>query len=104
MYAVIEMGGRQYKLEKDDVFLANRISGEPSSVVKFKDILFIKDKTTCHVGQPYVKNAYVACEVLAHPRAKKVFAFKYKRRKGYKRKVGHRQDLTRLRVKDIKTA
>jgi len=53
------------------------------------------------VGTPYIKEAYVTCEILSHPRAKKVVAFKYKRRKGYKRKVGHRQDLTKLKVKEI---
>jgi len=102
MYAIIEASGRQYKIEKDTEFLVNRMEGKPSSVVKFKHVLFAKERNAYHVGRPYLKDAYVSCEILSHPRGKKVIAFKYKRRKSYKRKVGHRQDLTRLRVKEIK--
>jgi large subunit ribosomal protein L21 len=104
MYAIINLGGRQYKLEKDREFLTNRLSGKESSVVKFKDVLFAKEKNTYHVGTPFIKNAFVSCEILSHPRAKKVIAFKYKRRKSSKRVVGHRQDLTRLKVKEISLA
>ena len=102
MYVVIEAGGRQYKIAKDDTFLMNRISGKESSVVKFKNVMFAKEKNSYHIGTPYIKDAYVTCEILSHPRAKKVVAFKYKRRKSSKRKVGHRQDLTKLKVKEIK--
>jgi len=102
MYVILEAGGKQYRLEKDDEFLVNRISGKERGVVKFKHILFAKEKSTYHAGKPYIKDAYVACEILSHPRGKKVIAFKYKRRKSKKRKVGHRQDLTRLKVKEIK--
>lgn len=102
MYAIIETGGGQYKVGKDEEFLVNRIAGKQSGIVKFKNILFAKEKNSYHIGTPYVKDAYVTCEILSHPRAKKVIAFRYKRRKSYKRKVGHRQDLTRLRVKEIK--
>ena len=102
MYVILETGGRQYRVQKNEEFLVNRISGKESSIVKFKNILFAKERNAYHVGTPYLKDAYVACEVVSHPRAKKVIAFKYKRRKSSKRKVGHRQDLTRLRVKEIK--
>ena len=101
MYVIVETGGRQYKLEKNQEFLTNRVEGKESSVVKLKNILFAKEKQSFHIGTPYVKGAYVTCEVLSHPRAKKVVAFKYKRRKSSKRKVGHRQDLTKLKVKEI---
>ena len=102
MYVILEAGGKQYKLEKNEEFLVNRIAGKKAGIVKFKHILFAKEKNTCHAGKPYIKDAYVTCEILSHPRGKKVFAFKYKRRKSQKRKVGHRQDLTRLKVKEIK--
>jgi len=102
MYAVVETSGRQYKLEKNDEFLVNRVFGKESSVVKLKNVLFAKERNSFHVGKPYLKDAYVTCEILSHPRAKKVVAFKYKRRKGQKCKIGHRQDLTRLKVKEIK--
>ena len=102
MYIVAEIGGKQYRLEKNEEFLVNRIAGKEASVVRLKNILFAKERNTCHVGTPYIKDAYAACEILSHLRGKKVIAFKYKRRKSSKRKKGHRQDLTRLRVKEIK--
>ena len=104
MYAVIETGGRQYKVEKGLEFLTNRIDGKVSAVVKFKNVLFAKEKNSYHIGTPHIKNAHVSCEILSHPRAKKVVAFKYKRRKSSKKKIGHRQDLTKLKVKEIKLA
>jgi len=104
MYAVIAASGRQYRVEKNGEFLTSRIAGKESSVVKFKQVLFAREHNAYHIGTPYIKDAYVACEILSHPRAKKVTAFKYKRRKDKKWKVGHRQDLTRLKVKDIKVA
>jgi large subunit ribosomal protein L21 len=102
MYVILEAVGKQYKLAKNDEFLVNRIDGKEKGIVKFKHILFAKEKSACHVGKPYIKDASVTCEILAHTRGKKVIAFKYKRRKSKKRKVGHRQDLTRLKVKEIK--
>ena len=102
MYAIIETGGRQYRVGKDEIFLTNRIDGKEKSVVKFKKVLFAKEKDSYHIGTPHLKEAYVTCEILAHPRAKKVVAFKYRRRKSSRRTIGHRQDLTRLKVKEIK--
>jgi len=102
MYAILEASGRQYKVKEKDEFFVSRVEGKESSLVKFKKVLFAKDKSAYHAGNPYIKDAYVTCEILSHPRAKKVVAFKYKRRKSKKWKVGHRQDLTRLRVKEIK--
>ena len=102
MYAIVETSGRQYKIEKGMEFYVSRMPGKSSSVVKLKNILFAGDKSSYKVGTPYLKDAYATCEIIAHPRAKKVIAFKYKRRKSKKRTVGHRQDLTRLKVKEIK--
>ncbi len=101
MYVILETSGRQYKLEKESEFLVDRMPQKTAGMVKLKHVLFAKEKNACHIGSPYLKDAYVTCEVLSHLRAKKVVAFKYKRRKSQKRKVGHRQNLTRLRVKEI---
>lgn len=101
MYVVLEVGGKQYRLEKGNEFLVNRISTRKSDEIKLKNILFAKKGSSYYVGSPYLKSAYISCEILSHPRGKKVIAFKYKRRKSQKRKVGHRQDLTKLKVKDI---
>ncbi len=102
MYAVIEASGRQYRIEKNTEFIVSRMEGKPSGLVKFKNVLFAKEGNTFHIGKPHIKDAYVTCEILSHMRGKKVIAFKYKRRKSQKWKRGHRQDLTRLRVKEIK--
>ena len=102
MYVIIEASGRQYKLEKDNEFLVSRIPGKEAEAVKFKKVLFAREKNSYHVGTPYIKDAYVTCQIMSHPRAKKVIAYKFKRRKSQSRKVGHRQDLTRLKVKEIK--
>jgi len=102
MYAIIEASGRQYRVEKNTEFMVSRMEGKPSAVIKFKNVLFAKEKSTFHIGKPHLKDAYVACEILSHSRGKKVVAFKYKRRKSSKWKRGHRQDLTRLKVKEIK--
>jgi len=102
MYAIIEASGRQYRVEKNTEFIVSRIAGKPAGVVKFKNVLFVKEKSTFHIGKPDIKDACVTCEILSHLRGGKATAFKYKKRKSYKRKVGHRQDLTRLKVKEIK--
>ncbi|MCQ9207734.1 MAG: 50S ribosomal protein L21 [Omnitrophica bacterium] len=102
MYAIVAASGRQLVLEKNGEVLVNRISGKEAGIVKFKNVLFAREKNSYHVGTPFIKDAYVTCEILSHTRGKKVIAFKYKRRKSKKWKVGHRQDLTRLKVKEIK--
>ena len=102
MYAIVATDGRQIVLEKGGEVLVNRIAGKEAGVVKFKNVLFAREKNSYLIGKPFIKDAYVTCEILAHTRGDKVIAFKYKRRKSKKRTVGHRQDLTRLKVKEIK--
>ena len=101
MYAILETSGRQYKVQKDTKILVNRIDAGPKKTVKLDKILFAHTGKSYHIGNPYIKNAYVTCELLSQPRSRKVIAFKYKKRKSEKRKVGHRQDLTELVVKEI---
>jgi len=101
MYVILETGGKQYKVAKGDTLLVNRVSGKKEAVVKLKNILFARSGNSYHIGKPHVKDAYLTCEIVSHPRARKVVAFKYKRRKGQKTKIGHRQDLTELKVKEI---
>ncbi|HNX91218.1 MAG TPA: 50S ribosomal protein L21 [Candidatus Omnitrophota bacterium] len=102
MYAIIELSGDQVKVAKGDVFQVNRLAGKQSGVIKVEKVLFgAKDSSSYAIGTPYVKGAYVECEVLGDRRGKKVIAFKYTPRKSSQTKRGHRQDLTELRVKDI---
>ena len=102
MYAIIETGSKQYKVQKDDVFDVERIEVEAGKTVKLDKVLFYSKGKSSEIGKPYIKDASVICEVISHPRADKVIAFKYRRRKGSRKKIGHRQELTRLKVKEIK--
>lgn len=102
MYVIVDIGGHQYKLEKDAEFNVNRLDAEEGKSIKIKDVLLFSDGKKVEVGMPHLKDIEVVCDVVRHLRDKKIISFKYKRRKGQKRTVGHRQDLTRLKVKDIK--
>lgn len=104
MYAIIELNGAQVKVEKGDVFTVNRIKDlkEDEKSIKVETVLFGKKNKKHFVGGPYIDGAYVECDVLGEKRGKKVIAFKYRERKSSQSKVGHRQDLTELKVKEIK--
>ena len=101
MYAVIELKGTQVLVEKDTVFSVNRMAQSKSKTLKVDKVLFGKKGAHYFVGEPYVKGAFVECDILADKRGKKVIAFKYRDRKSSQSKIGHRQDLTELKVKDI---
>jgi large subunit ribosomal protein L21 len=101
MYAVVETGGKQYKVSKDDKILVELFDAEDGKTVSLDKVLLAKEGNSIHVGTPYLKGASVTCEVLKHTRGDKVVAFKYKRRKSEKRTVGHRQNLIELKVKEI---
>jgi len=101
MYAIVEIGGRQEKVEKGSEFEVNRLNKKPGTVAKLQHVVFAKKGNAYVVGTPYIKGGSVECEVVSHTRGDKVVAFKFKRRKSYHRKIGHRQDLTVLKVKEI---
>ena len=101
MYAIVETGSKQFKVAKDDVFEVERLEAEPGKTVKLDKVLFYSKGKSVEIGKPYIKEASVICEVVSHLRGEKLFAFKYRRRKGSRKKIGHRQELTRLKVKDI---
>ncbi|NQT21947.1 MAG: 50S ribosomal protein L21 [Candidatus Omnitrophica bacterium] len=101
MYAIIDIGGRQEKIEKGSVFKTNRLSIKEGANTKLSNVLLAMKNKEYFIGKPYIKGASVECEVVSHDRAKKVTVFKFKRRKSYRRKIGHRQDLTVLKVKNI---
>lgn len=104
MYAVIETGGKQYKVAKNDVILVEKLKAKAGSEVKISSVLLAKEGNTVHVGTPHLKGAHVVCEALGETRLDKVVAFKYKKRKSEKKKIGHRQAATRLKVKEIVVA
>ncbi|MEO0392439.1 MAG: 50S ribosomal protein L21 [Pseudomonadota bacterium] len=101
MYAVLKTGGKQYRVAKGDVIKVEKLDGEAGGKITLDEILMVGegDKTT--VGSPLVKGAKVTAEILGQDRAAKIIVFKKKRRQNYRRKKGHRQDITVLRITDI---
>ncbi|MFH1190562.1 MAG: 50S ribosomal protein L21 [Candidatus Omnitrophota bacterium] len=104
MFAVISVGGKQYKVAKNDVFSVDKMNIKAGGEVKMDKVLLAKDGNSVHVGSPYLKGSHVICEALRQEREAKVIAFKYKKRKSEKKKIGHRRDVTVLKVKEIEIA
>jgi len=104
MYAVVETSGKQYKVAKNDIILVDRFQVKNGAETKLSKVLLVHEANTVHVGSPYVKGAHVICECLGQVRGDKVIAFKYKKRKSEKKKIGHRSELTKLKVKEIEIA
>ena len=103
MFAVIKTGGKQYKVAADNKITVMALPGEAGARVVFDEVLALFDGATNHLGAPRVAGASVVGEIVEQTRAPKVIAFKKRRRKNSKRKRGHRQDLTIVRVTDILT-
>lgn len=101
MFAIIESGGKQYKVAKNDVLELEKLPGEEGSVVELGYVLLINDEKGVSLGNP-IEGAYVSAEIISQERGGKVIVFKKKRRQNYRRKKGHRQYLTVVRIKDIK--
>jgi large subunit ribosomal protein L21 len=100
MFAVIRTGGKQYKVQKDDTIMVEKLDAKAGDKVDLEEVLLIGDK----IGAPLVKGAKVVAEVLEQARGPKITIFKKKRRQNYRRKKGHRQHLTVLKIKDLKAA
>ncbi|MEX6633155.1 50S ribosomal protein L21 [Hyphococcus lacteus] len=103
MYAVVKTGGKQYRVSKDDILKVERLPGEAGDVVTLDEILMVGNGGEVTVGAPMVDGAAVAAEILEQKRDKKIIVFKKRRRQNYRRKAGHRQHLTVLRVTEILT-
>jgi large subunit ribosomal protein L21 len=103
MFAVIKTGGKQYKVAAEDTITVMTLPGEAGARIVFDEVLALFDGATNHVGAPRVAGASVVGEIVEQARGPKVYAFKKRRRKNSKRKRGHKQDLTIVRVTDILT-
>jgi large subunit ribosomal protein L21 len=101
-YAIIRTGGRQYRVAEGDVIEVEKLDAEQGKEMKISDVLCFADGDEVKTGASALKNASVLAEVVEQKKGPKLIAYKYKRRKGYHRTVGHRQQLTRLRIKSIK--
>lgn len=104
MFAVIKTGGKQYKVQKDDKLLVEKLEGNEGDKVTLDEILMVADGKTSKIGEPVVKGAKVEATVVAQTRGPKITVFKKKRRQNYRRKKGHRQDLTMIQITNIKAA
>ena len=101
MFAVIRTGGKQFRAEPGATLLIPTLDAEPGTTVTFDDVLLASEGEDVSVGAPQVEGARVTAEVIAHDRTRKITVFKRKRRKGYRRKQGHRQGFTVVRVAEI---
>ena len=101
MYAVIKTGGKQYRVAKDDVLTIERLEGEAGAELEFTEVLMIGGNGTPKIGTPTVPGAKVTAELVEQTRGPKLIAFKKRRRKNSRRKRGHRQDLTKVRITNI---
>ncbi len=104
MYAVIETGGKQYKVEPGDVIDVEHLPvDDGEATVTFDRVLMVRDDDDVQVGSPLVEGASVTASVLDRVRGKKILVFKMKRRKGYRRRRGHRQNLHRVKIESIES-
>ncbi len=104
MFAVIKTGGKQYKVQKNDKLLVEKLDGEEGSKIQLDQVLMIADGKTSKIGAPIVAGAVVEATVVTQTRGPKITIFKKKRRQNYRRKNGHRQDLTMIQITNIKAA
>jgi large subunit ribosomal protein L21 len=101
MYAIVETGGKQYRVRPGETIAVERLSGEPGDVLDLGRVLLLANDGDTRVGSPALDSAVVRAEVVEHGRGEKIVVFRYKSKVRYRRKTGHRQSLTRVRITDI---
>ena len=104
MYAIVRIAGCQFMVREGQTITVPRLAAEAGTTVKFDDVTFLRTKTDAIVGRPKIEGGSVEAEVLDHQRTDKITVFKFRRRENYRRKIGHRQQLTRIRVSRIEHA
>lgn len=102
MYAVIQTGGKQYKVAPGDVVKVEKLEAKKGDTVEIKEVYLIADGDTMSVGKPTLASAMVTAEVVGEEKGEKLLIFKHRRRKGFRKTNGHRQNYTTIKVKDIK--
>ena len=101
MYAIVDTGGKQYKVKKDETLRIEKIPGEVGSQVSFDKILMLSDDDNVKIGRPVLDDVAVKGHIVEQEKAQKIIVFKYKRRKRYRRKQGHRQQYTAVKIDSI---
>ncbi len=104
MYAVIKTGGKQYRVAENDVLEVEKLDGEAGTTIEFTEVLMVGEGEDVKVGKPMIAGAKVTAELVGQTRGPKLIAFKKRRRKNSRRKKGHRQDLTKVRITGIMAA
>ncbi|HAS54725.1 MAG: 50S ribosomal protein L21 [Nitrospirae bacterium GWC2_57_13] len=102
MYAVIKTGGKQYKVSPGDMVKVETLEAKLGDTVEFKDVFMVADGDNMSVGKPMLASAMVTAEVMEQGRGEKLLIFKHRRRKNFRKTIGHRQNYTALRIKEIK--
>jgi large subunit ribosomal protein L21 len=100
MYAVIKTGGKQYRVSEGQILRVEKLDGKAGDAITFQEVLLVGGEST-KIGRPTVPGAQVSAQIMAQDRAKKVVIFKFRRRKNYRRKTGHRQPFTELKITGI---
>jgi len=101
MYAIVNTGGKQYKIQQGDVLRVEKIPGEVGSPVSFDKVLMFSDGENVNIGRPVLDNVAVKGHIVEQGKDKKIIVFKYKKRKRYRRKLGHRQQYTEIKIDSI---
>jgi large subunit ribosomal protein L21 len=101
MYAVIKTGGKQHRVSEGDVLAIEKLNGSKGDTIVFDQVLMVEKEGDIRIGRPVVEGAKVIGEILAQKKSAKLIVFKMKKRKGYRKKNGHRQQLTSMKIKEI---
>jgi large subunit ribosomal protein L21 len=101
MYAIVDIAGKQFKVAKDQYIYAPKMDGEAGSSVNFENVLLVDNGGSVEIGAPTVKGVKVSGKILEHVKGDKVIVFKKKRRKGYAKRNGHRQQFTKVQIENI---
>ena len=101
MYAIVDIAGQQFKVEKGQEIFVHRLEGEEGSSVEFEKVLLMDDEGKVNIGTPVINGAKVNATIVNHLKGDKVVVFKKKRRKGYQKSNGHRQYLSKIKIEDI---
>lgn len=101
MYAIVKTGGKQFKASKDDVLIVEKLEGEPGTPIEFAEVLMLVDGETSTIGSPFIKGAAVRGEIVRQSKSKKIEAFNYKPKKNERKRWGHRQPQTHVKITEV---